>query len=704
MTELSFRRLLLRFALAPILCVCGFLIIVALQLRLISIHRLAGAQATSVLLQSHVLQNTLVDEETGVRGYLASGNRLFLQPYFEGLGRFGGELSGLEALAASDSPLAKSYSSIATTSTQFDEVNRALLKEGLPTTTRLDLLRQQKGRMEDLRSQFAQINADYGRSRELHRAALTTILRSLPAISIASGALLTILLLWYGTRLYREITRAFEQQLGEAEIQRDSLETTLHSIGDGVIVCDETGVIKLLNPTAESLTGWTGREARGRPLPEVFRILHESTRVPVENPFDKVVRLNSVVQLANHTVLIHKDGNEIPIDDSGAPIRNAEGGLSGVVLVFRSVAERRRTTRELRDSQQRLASIYNTSLEYIGILNPQGILLDCNRASLEFAGNTRENLIGQAFWDCPWFSYTEGMPAFVKAAVERAAAGEAMRTEMALVRPSGEVTYFDFSLTPVLDSDGRVLHIVPESRDITELKQAENALLRSEKLAAVGRLAASIAHEINNPLEAITNLLYLAKIGTSLESVHKYVDSAAHELGRVSAIANQTLRFHKQSMKPEPIQPAELVQTVLSIYEGRLRTSGISVEVRHDVRHPIVCFAGDVRQVLSNLIGNAIDAISTGGQLRIRSHIGRDWRTGRAGVIFAVADSGNGIASGDLKKIFEPFFSTKGNEGNGLGLWVSQEIVSRHGGSLRVRSSVRREQSGTVFRLFLREE
>ena len=104
MTELSFRRLLLRFALAPILCVCGFLIIVALQLRLISIHRLAGAQATSVLLQSHVLQNTLVDEETGVRGYLASGNRLFLQPYFEGLGRFGGELSGLEALAASDSP------------------------------------------------------------------------------------------------------------------------------------------------------------------------------------------------------------------------------------------------------------------------------------------------------------------------------------------------------------------------------------------------------------------------------------------------------------------------------------------------------------------------------------------------------------------------------------------------------------------------
>ena len=237
MTELSFRRLLLRFALAPILCICGFLIIVALQLRLIAIHRLRPRPShLRAFAESHSAKHC-ADEETGVRGYLRIREPVVVQPYFEGLGRFAGELSGLDALAASDSSLAKRTSSIATTSAQFDEVNRALLKEG-PSTTRLDLLEQQKARMDDLRSQFAQINADYGRARELNRAALTAILRSLPAISIASGVLLTILLLWYGTRLYREITRAFEQQLREAEIQRDSLETTLHSIGDGVIVCD----------------------------------------------------------------------------------------------------------------------------------------------------------------------------------------------------------------------------------------------------------------------------------------------------------------------------------------------------------------------------------------------------------------------------------------------------------------------------------
>lgn len=606
----------------------------------------------------------------------------------------------------------------------------------------------------------------------------------------------------------------------------------LESIGDAVMVTDAQGRITRMNPVAESLTGWAEQEARGRPLQEVFRILHENTRAPLESPMDRVKRLGTIVALANQTVLIRRDGTEVPLEDSGAPIRDAEGAFSGVVLVFRSVAERRKAAKALRDSEERLRlalaaaggigvwdwdvsrdlvyvdaafarlygvdprlaaagapmheffrnihpsdagrveaaiyealrerrefsseyrilqpngsarwvlcagrctydgegkplrfpgvviditdrkqieealresearlrSIYSTSLEYIGILSPEGKILDCNRASLEFAGSTREELLGTWFWEGPWFAYTPGAPELVREAVAHAAAGEPYLSEIALLRPDGELFPFDFSLTPVFDKEGKVIFIVPEGRDLRELKRAQRALLESEKIAAVGRLASSIAHEINNPLEAVTNLLYLARQRASLPQVQEYLQAADHELRRVSAIANQTLRFHKQASKPESIDAAELFSTVLSIYEGRLRNSRIAIEGRHRAMQPVVCFQGDVRQVLNNLVGNAIDAMSGGGRLLIRSQTLTEWKTGRKGVVFTVADTGNGMSPATQEHIFEPFFTTKGMAGTGLGLWVSQEVARRHQGVLRLRSSQSPQHHGTVFRFFL---
>jgi PAS domain S-box-containing protein len=411
------------------------------------------------------------------------------------------------------------------------------------------------------------------------------------------------------------------------------------------------------------------------------------------------------VALANHTALLRKDGSEIPIDDSGAPILDAKGELTGVVLVFRSVLERRAAMRVLRESRERLNSIYNTSLEYIGILNPEGILLDCNRASLAFAGNSRDEVIGQPFWSGPWFQYTPGMPEQMHAIVERAAAGQATRTELSLMQPSGHAVIFDFSLTPVFDADGKLLYMVPEARDISDLKRAESALIQSEKLAAAGRLAASIAHEINNPLEAVTNLLYLAKHSDSAENVQSFVEAAEHELRRVAIITNQTLRFHKQSTNPERIHPSELIETVLSVHERRLKSGNITAELRHDPSEPIVCLAGDVRQVLNNLVSNSIEAMDgVGGRLLVRTHASRNWQTGQSGFVFTVADTGSGIPLEKIRHIFEPFFTTKGSSGNGLGLWISKEIASRQHGSLRARSCAREQASWTVFRFFLPAE
>ncbi len=275
--------------------------------------------------------------------------------------------------------------------------------------------------------------------------------------------------------------------------------------------------------------------------------------------------------------------------------------------------------------------------------------------------------------------------------IQRALAnGEEFASEYRITQQDGSVRW--------VAARGRARRMGEEFRfpgitfDITDRKLTEDALIRSEKLAAVGRMASSIAHEINNPLESVMNLLYLARQAAILPEVQGYLDLAELELRRVSSIANQTLRFHKQATRPMEITAADLYSTVLSLYEGRLKNSHIEVEKRLRAERPVACFEGDIRQVLNNLVGNAIDAMPTGGRLLIRSREGTDWRTEQRGLVLTVGDTGAGISRENQRHVFEAFFTTKGFAGTGLGLWVSQEIVERHGGRLRLRS--RTDDSG----------
>jgi PAS domain S-box-containing protein len=272
-----------------------------------------------------------------------------------------------------------------------------------------------------------------------------------------------------------------------------------------------------------------------------------------------------------------------------------------------------------------------------------------------------------------------------------------------LVTRPGEHRYWTVSYFPVVAADGSVQAISAASLEITQQKKAELALIQSEKLAAVGRLASSIAHEINNPLESVTNLLYLAERSNDLEETKQYVQTAERELARVSVIANQTLRFHKQSSSPHEISGGQLIDSIISMFQSRIVNAGVLVEERKSARQTIQCFEGEIRQVLSNLVGNAIDAMQPlgGGRLLLRSRIGRDWTTGRPGVVITVADTGAGIPVSVRGRIFEPFYTTKGIGGTGLGLWVSSEIVQRHKGTLHFRSSEKEGHHGTVFALFL---
>lgn len=241
--------------------------------------------------------------------------------------------------------------------------------------------------------------------------------------------------------------------------------------------------------------------------------------------------------------------------------------------------------------------------------------------------------------------------------------------------------------------------------DVSERKRSEDALRRTEKLAATGRLAASIAHEINNPLEAITNLLYLLRRFCSLdESAMNYVAIAEREVHRMSEITQQTLRFYRQSTLPARATMEELLDSVLDMYGVRLATMGVTVERHYDPEVDFYCFAGEVRQVIANLVSNAMDAMpSGGGRLIVSARRSRDWvHPQRGGVRITVADTGTGMTPEVRARLFEAFFTTKGATGTGLGLWVSHEIILKHHGIIHLRSRTAAEghSSGTAFQIF----
>lgn len=260
--------------------------------------------------------------------------------------------------------------------------------------------------------------------------------------------------------------------------------------------------------------------------------------------------------------------------------------------------------------------------------------------------------------------------------------------------------YWLMSFYPVRTGQEPVRWVGAVVVETTQRRQAEEALRRTEKLAAAGRLAASIAHEINNPLEAVTNLLYLLRHHPSLDGeAQEFAELAQRELLRVSQITQQTLRFYRQSTQPIESNIGELLDSVLLLHQGRIHSAQIEVVRKYVGLPELYSFSGELRQLFANLVGNALDAMNQGGRLTLAVRESRSWKDGTPGVRIFVADTGCGMSEQVRHRIFEAFFTTKDATGTGLGLWVSAEIVEKHKGTIQVRSRTS-APSGTVFMVF----
>jgi PAS domain S-box-containing protein len=577
----AYRRLLVRLLILPIVALALLALTLVYGFRQVQRSARRVDRSDQVIAQANNLVKLMVDEETGLRGFLLTRDTTFLQPYQEATQHLEPEFEALFKLIRRDPEQTARLQRMQTAARAWQQSAREAIALPPAAPDLKAQMLERKQQMDALRAsgeEFLSSETRIRASRSFNSLRVdNVILYGLIGLAI----ILAVLLAWETNRLFRKLANTYNLQLKEVKrwgnecyTREQWLNTTLRSIGDAVIACNPEGKVVFMNGVAEQLTGWKEAEADGVPLSEIFVIRNQRTRAVVESPVELVRRSGKVVGLANHTILISKDQSESHIDDSAAPILDKDARMIGIVLVFRDISER----------------------------------------------------------------YT-----------------------------------------------------------------SERALMRAEKLASAGRLAAAIAHEVNNPLEGLVNLIYLARGEEDLEKVRRHLLDADRELQRIAHITRQSLGFYRENSAASLFRPDVVIREVFDFYSFRAAQSRIGLHINIKTEQKAWGNAGELRQVISNLLANSLDACQAGGAICVRVRGARSPRDlALEGIRILVADTGCGIGSENLNRIFEPFFTTKKDTGTGLGLWVSRELIEKHGGHLDVRSSTSGRRPGTVFSMFLR--
>ena len=575
----EFDRTLRQLVMLPILLLvlmAGFLV---WQITATTAAERALDHSDLVTAQLQELQNLFIDQETGLRGFQLTGDPVMLDPWKAAAGPIQIHFAALRAMLTEDPEQLRAVNNLELRYNEWLGFANAVLSQDPAALKAAGMNQRGKALMDGIRGTTANLLLHEENLRaERSRHARWLLRRELISL-LVSAAVVGIFLALFTRHHVHAISASYQRRIGEITERSNELsesqqwfKTTLESIGDAVIACSERGAVTFMNAVSEKLTGWSLAEAKGKQLGKVFHIVNEQTREPAENPVEKVRRLKQVVGMANHTVLIARDGREFVIDDSAAPIMSGAGKMIGVVLVF---------------------------------------------------------------------------------------------------------------------------------RDVTEERQVQAALVASEKLAVAGRLAASIAHEIHNPLDSVANLHFLLAQENDPVKREEFLRLAQQELSRTMQISRTMLSLYREPRAPIQLNLGELVEGVLLLLDRRVNHQGIQLETRITGDLAVEGFPAELRQVFTNLIVNAIEAAGSRGKVRITMQHADSGELHGAGAVIEVADSGPGIAPEAAKKLFQPFFTTKGAEGTGLGLWVSMGIVQKHGGSISVVDGVDPELTGAHIQVFL---
>jgi PAS domain S-box-containing protein len=350
--------------------------------------------------------------------------------------------------------------------------------------------------------------------------------------------------------------------------------------------------------------------------------------------------------------------------------------------------------------QDLLAAIVEDTDDAVLSKNLDGTILTWNKAAERMYGYRPEEVIGKHV-----SILTPGRPEEIDDIMERLRRGEKIEHFQTTRRTkNGNILDVSLTISPVRDAEGRIIGASAIARDITQTKRAEEALRNSERLAVAGRMAATIAHEINNPLEAVTNVLYLlARNDTLDKEARRHVKMAEEEVRRIGQITRSTLGLYRdRDTTPGPVDLPEMIESILVFYHRQIQTLGVKLDKRIDSPGKVVGVSGELRQVFANLIGNSIDALtSTGTKLLFHLYESVDWRNPvRRGTRVVILDDGPGMTAETKSNLFQPFYTTKGEKGTGLGLWVSHGILMKHGGSVHIKSRTG-PRHGTCFSVFL---
>jgi len=721
-----------------LVCLAGMILFVLVgvtfSLRAFSQIEQAGADRQQTYIELNgagSLMSALKDAETGYRGYLLTGDDAFLQPYLMVRDTLRGGLAALRqpALSAAAWQHLDAVAPLVAVSMADMERNIDLRRRSSLTPAEMELkIGQGKLWMDRIRAELKEFTrieeAELTRNDLAFRARMRTLLGLICATSLSTLAL-ALLFAWLFYReaqsrlkdlvlvetrrlLDREVALNLALQQTNATLQEseEKLALTFHSIGDGVLTTDADGRLTGLNGVAEHLTGWTQAEALGRPVDGVFRIINQETRLPATIPVKAALEQGTIHGLANHTILIARDGSEYAIADSCAPIRDLDGRVVGAIMVFRDVTREYAAQKALNDAQEKLRwteESFRLMVESvvdcaIVMLDPDGRVLTWNTGAQRIKGFSAEEILGQPF--SRFYSPAEADDGTPQLTLDAAAAHGRFQAEGWRVRKDGSLFWASVIITAIRDQDGALRGFAKLTQDLTERRRVEGALLDARILAEKANLAksnflASMSHELRSPLNAILGFAQLLESDlppprpAQKGSIDHILKAGWHLLTLINEILDLAkVESGQVPMSLEPVALDEVMAECQAMIESLAGGRGVSLSFPPPGRSGFVLADRTrLKQVLINLLSNAVKYNVRQGTVQV------DCFESRPGwVRVTIRDEGPGLNPDQVAQLFQPFNrlgqEAGGEEGTGIGLVVAKRLVELMAGAIGAESAV----------------